>query len=114
MLPASNRLRHRRDFAQFRASRSSFVVEGIRFRWMFGRTGAVRAGVIVSKRVDKRATRRNRIRRVIREALRPMLSTFPPGTQILATALAPSPKLTAPVLRRQLTSACTRARLIKA
>jgi len=45
-----------------------------------------RFAFIVSIKIDKRATRRNRIRRLLRESVRHQLGQIPPGVDCIITA----------------------------
>lgn len=51
----------------------------LRLKWVLTRSPLSRISVVVPLAFDKRATRRNRIKRQVREALRPWLAKiFPP------------------------------------
>lgn len=57
-----------------------------------GENGITRFGITVSKKVDKRATMRNRIRRVWKEAIRLNRDRFQPGHDIVINARVASVK----------------------
>jgi len=71
-----------------------------------------RLGITVSKRVDKRAVGRNRIRRQIRECFRLQRPALPPGDYVVL-ALAGAAKLDNASLRSELLSLFERARTLK-
>lgn len=83
MLSTSNRLTASKDIMKVlctgqRTSVGPFVVYALR-----NRSGATRMTVVISKKVDKRAVVRNRCRRRVREAFRPLLPQLEPGFDIL-------------------------------
>lgn len=79
MLKKRYRLRDRRVFQQAMKGRRVcanryFLVLGIPRQPSGGPDHPTRFGIVISKRVHKRAVRRNRIRRRLREAIRRMLA----------------------------------------
>lgn len=64
--PKSARLLRHQDF-RFRSFRR---YQGEYFRFIYSTEGQTRVGISVSKRVLKRSTARNRVKRLIREAFR--------------------------------------------
>ncbi len=83
------RLRRRRDFERVFAT--ELIVHGravvVRYRARDG-DGAARVGVTAGKRLDKRAVKRNRARRRLREAIRPL--SLADGYDAVALARAPA------------------------
>ncbi|CAN5320072.1 hypothetical protein BH11PSE14_BH11PSE14_04240 [soil metagenome] len=71
-----------------------------------------RLGVTVSKRVDKRAVGRNRIRRQVRECFRQLRADLPPGDYVVL-ALNTAAKSDNAALRIELLSLFERARTLK-
>ncbi len=68
--------------------------------------------VVVSVKVSKRAVDRNRIKRVIRETIRPNIAKFKPGNY--AVLVKPSVmKITTPELREQVTKSLIAAKILK-
>lgn len=83
MLAASNRLTASKDIMKVlrtgqRTGAGPFVVYAMR-----NRTGGIHMTVIISKKVSKRAVVRNRCRRRVREAFRPLIPNLEPGFDIL-------------------------------
>jgi ribonuclease P protein component len=72
----------------------------------------VRLGITVSKRVDKRAVGRNRIRRQVRECFRLQRPSLPPGDYVVL-ALAGAARQDNAALRVELLSLFERARTLK-
>jgi ribonuclease P protein component len=75
-------------------------------------TTAARLGVTVSKRVDKHAVGRNRIRRQVRECFRCLRAGLPPGDYVVL-ALAAAARSDNAGLRDELLSLFERARTLK-
>ena len=73
---------------------------------------AARLGVTVSKRVDKHAVGRNRIRRQVREIFRVQRANLPPGDYVVL-ALAAAARSDNAALRDELLSLFERARTLK-
>lgn len=83
MLSTSNRLTASKDIMKVlrtgqRTGAGPFVVYALR-----NRSSETRMTVVISKKVDKRAVVRNRCRRRVREAFRPLLPHLEPGFDIL-------------------------------
>ena len=99
-LPRSRRLQSSREYdAVFKGGHRSedrlFAVVGVR------RGAGPRLGLIVSRRVDRRAVARNRIKRHIREAFRQHLAPLS-GLEVVVIARAASAKASAATLRGSL------------
>ncbi len=86
MLPREHRLRLHGDFAHLWRFGREARVDGLRVRWGRSRTRKTRVGIVIARRAEKLATRRNRIRRVIREAMRPLIPGFRSPTDIVFMA----------------------------
>ncbi len=81
----------------------------VRYR-MRGEDGAARVGVTAGKRLDKRAVRRNRARRRLREAIRPL--ALAEGCDAVALARAPALTLPFKALAADVRGTFARARLL--
>ncbi|MBI2644363.1 MAG: ribonuclease P protein component [Candidatus Wildermuthbacteria bacterium] len=83
MLPPAFRLRRKRDFDfVFQKSRVSRA-NGLTIRARENGLDVSRFGIMVSKKVSKQATKRNRFRRLIREAVRKNLGFIRNGFDIV-------------------------------
>lgn len=76
MLPEGNRLQRERDFVNLWRRGREARTQGLRIRSVKTSNTKPRVGIVVSKKISKLATRRNRIRRVIKEALRPIIPSL--------------------------------------
>ena len=83
------------------------------FAWLRPEGAVARLGVAVSRKVDKRAVGRNRIKRIARECFRGEAARLPPGDYVLI-AQPGSSALEAGVLRAQFEALFERARALKA
>jgi len=102
MLPRPNRLRHEKDFAKL----------SVKGRPMYGPFCVLRAwksgskpskiGFVASGKVFKTAVQRNLLRRRMREAFRPLLSTVPDGYDMTFVARAEVEKADFKLLRESL------------
>ena len=113
MLAAPNRLR------------KNFEITRVYKRGVYGSSGGPlslkafhtkqaqsRAVVVVSKKIDKRAVVRNRIRRRLTGVLATIWKTVPAGYDIVVSVHSDVSGLTAPELTRLVTSALASAHLI--
>jgi ribonuclease P protein component len=112
MLPAANRLRRPGDIARA-YQRGSYGAAQRLLSLKAARTGHAhtRAVVVVSKKVDKRAVVRNRIRRRLIEALRAQWGTVPGGYDIVISVHAHLDAQTPQQLAQLLTQALAAAGL---
>lgn len=87
MLPAVNRLRKRADFERVMKRGTSRSTPLFFIRWCLGVSAQpVRFGFIVSNKISKRATIRNRAKRLLREVVRKHLAQFPVGRDYIIIA----------------------------
>ena len=86
MLPSAHRLTRRRDFARVNAAGKSVYTPALRLRWVFTGQPASRFAVVVSTRVSKLATKRNRLKRQLRTVLRSEMKRSKPGFDAVLSA----------------------------
>jgi ribonuclease P protein component len=76
--------------------------------------GTYRVGVVVSRKVNKSAVVRNRIRRRLYEHVRTLFSTSPPAFDVLITVFSEDlAALPAPVVRQEMENLFKKAQLTK-
>lgn len=83
-LPHSSRLYHPKSFTH-----PLFII-----KYAPSPEGKTRFGIVVSKKVDKRATARNRMRRLLHTFIQERLSAFPKNTDYLFIVKKPFTTLT--------------------
>jgi len=101
VLPALNRLKRRQDFAKVYAGGDRHTGKYLRIRVykvdknvgdinLAGLVGesASKIGIVISKKVSKKATVRNRIKRQLRAIFRQLLSKLKQGLQIVVVVKA--------------------------
>ncbi|MGH8152298.1 MAG: ribonuclease P protein component [Rhodanobacteraceae bacterium] len=77
-MPPAARLRRAADFAALRRASGRWQGAYFLLRWMASSAPHARLGLAVSRRVNRRAVVRNRIKRVIRESFRMQRANLPP------------------------------------
>ncbi len=73
----------------------------------------LRVGFVVSKRVSKHAVERNYIKRLLSEAVRPVLSDLPSGWDVVFSAKSQVVGIGLPVLAQDVSQLLRRARLLE-
>jgi len=87
MLAPINRLRDPKDFDEVKRNGKRIATKDLVFSCLSKRNdNPVRIGLVITKKVDKRATARNRTARLIREAIRLNLEKIKPGHDIVVIA----------------------------
>jgi ribonuclease P protein component len=115
MLHASNRLRHRRDIDRVYKRGVYGSSEGIiSLKALRVNTAPSRAVVVVSKKIDKRAVVRNRLRRSLLGALQQIWATVPDGYDIVISVHRDYRDLSPEQLKRLLKLSLTHARILLA
>lgn len=92
MLPKKNRLRHEKDFARLSVKgRPLYGPFCVLRAWKSGSKPS-KIGFVASGKMFKTAVLRNRLRRRIREAFRPLVKTVPDGYDMTFVARAEAEK----------------------
>lgn len=111
MFPKSNRLPGR---AAKHVSRRGRAVSGpsLRIKWVSARGDVSKAAVVSSLSFDKRATKRNRVKRQVREALRPLLARLRPPLNLMVYVGKSAAGHNFKELREELVQLLKRARIL--
>ena len=80
------RLRKSSDFQRVRQQGRTIVSRLLILTWMPNEVARLRIGFVVSKRISKSAVDRNYIKRLLSEAIRPVLPELPTGWDIILSA----------------------------
>lgn len=113
MLPKPNRLRARKDFETlWKKSRSVYGrVLGVRF----APNGQIesRVGIVIGVKISKRSTKRNAVKRKIREILRKKVIEIMPGFDIAIVARQGVLEVTFDDLQKEINLILAKAGLLK-
>jgi len=88
MLPKQHRLKKQKDFEKIFEQGRGARQEEIIIRFLPNQKEFSRFGFIVSKKVSKKAVIRNRIKRLLREAIRYILPDLKQGFDVVVIALS--------------------------
>ena len=80
------RLRKNKDFQRVRQQGRSIASRLLILTFATNDLATLRIGFVVSKRVSKRAVERNYVKRLLSEAIRPMLVGIPTGWDLVISA----------------------------
>lgn len=83
MLPLKNRLLTKKDFERVKKEGQKFQSRLFGVLIYQTNSGFTRFGFIISTKLSKRATRRNKVKRLLREAVRKFLPRIKPGLDIV-------------------------------
>ena len=87
MLPKTNRLSKKNDFEMVFKKGKSFKEDFLILRFVYNKIKRTRFGIIVSQKISKKATVRNKIKRMIRAVVRSRTSGIKKGADIVFLAL---------------------------
>ncbi|GCF06561.1 ribonuclease P protein component [Dictyobacter arantiisoli] len=107
------RLRKNSDFQRVRQQGSSTSSRLLILAWKANDQAALRVGFVVSKRISKRAVRRNHIKRLLAEAVRPYIADIPSGFDLVFSARNQIVDIRLPVLIQDISTLLRRARLLE-
>jgi ribonuclease P protein component len=83
MLPREKRLANPRDFKRVYQKGSFFSAGIFNAKYLPNKLDFTRIGIVVSKKISKKATERNKIKRLFREAFRALHQEVPTGLDIV-------------------------------
>ncbi len=107
------RLRKNSDFQRVRQQGRSTASRLLILAWAPNEQAVLRIGFVVSKRVSKHAVERNYIKRLLSEAVRPVLSDLPSGWDVVFSAKSQAVGVPLPVLAQDVSQLLRRARLLE-
>ena len=87
MLPQPNRLRKTNDFKRVFKNGKGVKADNMFVKERQNKEGTIRIGIIVSKKVAKKAVDRNRIRRILSEGVRTHIHKIKQGCDIVMVVL---------------------------
>ena len=106
------RLRKNSDFQRVRQQGRSVTSRLLILAWTPNDKAHVRVGFVISKRISKHAVTRNYIKRLLGEAIRPMLADLPVGLDVVFSARGQILGADLPTLRQDMSTLLRRARLL--
>ena len=108
------RLRKSSEFQRVRQQGRHLVSRLLILAWVPNNRDALRIGFVVSKRISKRAVERNYSKRLLSEAIRPLLPELPTGWDIVLSARNPAGAADLDTLKQDIVSLLQKARLLEA
>lgn len=113
MLPKINRLKKKTDFTRvYREGRSSSTL-GLWVKVLPNHLDHNRIGVVVSRKISKKAVVRNQIKRRLRSLTRTYLLSMNPGYDVVLTSRHEIIKQSYPVINQRLRGLLQKAQLLK-
>ena len=106
------RLRKSSEFQRVRQQGRSIASRLLALAWTPNDVAQLRIGFVVSKRVSKHAVDRNRLKRLLSEAIRPSLPGLSPGWDIVLSARRETLAADLHTLERDIPILLRRARLL--
>lgn len=106
------RLRKSSDFQRVRQRGRTIVSRLLILTWMPNEVARLRVGFVVSKRISKSAVDRNYIKRLLGEAIRPVLHELPTGWDIILSARNQASSADVQALKQDIITLLKRAHLL--
>jgi ribonuclease P protein component len=106
------RLRKNSDFQRVRQQGHSVTSRLLILAWTPNDEARVRVGFVITKRISKHAVTRNYIKRLLGEAIRPVLADLPVGLDIVFSARGQILGADLSMLRQDMSTLLRRARLL--
>ncbi|GCE11024.1 ribonuclease P protein component [Tengunoibacter tsumagoiensis] len=108
------RLRKNSDFQRVRQQGRNTASRLLILAYAPNSSSTTRLGFVVSKRISKQAVTRNYIKRLLSEAIRPLLGEIPAGWDLVFSAKNPVVHVNLTVLMQDVAFLLRRARLLEA
>ncbi len=106
------RLRNNADFQRVRKQGRSTTSRLLAVAWMSNDTAQTRIGFVVGKRISKHAVRRNYIKRILGEAIRPLLPELSGHWDVVISARSQALSANLQELSQDIESILRRVRLL--
>jgi ribonuclease P protein component len=113
MLPKINRIRKKKDFEVIFKNSKSFKNSLIIFRIKENNLGQNRFGFVVSQKVSKNATKRNKVKRRLSELIASELEKIKPNIDLVLIALPGIEKKEFSEIKEIVNASLVKAKLIK-
>jgi ribonuclease P protein component len=107
------RLRNGSDFQRVRQQGRSITSRLLILAWVPNEVTTLRVGIVVSKRISKLAVKRNHIKRLLSEAIRPVLPEVSGGWDIVVSARQAIISADLSTLQHDIVTLLYRARLLE-
>jgi ribonuclease P protein component len=108
------RLRKNSEFQRVRQQGRTIASRLLILAWMPNDAGQLHIGFVVSKRISKHAVERNYMKRLLGEAIRPVLPELPTGWDIVISARTSTDSADLQALRQDIVTLLRRAHLLAA
>ena len=113
MLAVEHRLKKAKDFQSVFDVGRGVREDGLFFKVQKGKGGTSRVGIVVSKKVSKKAVERNRIRRIIQEQMRKQVGEVKYGIDGVIVVLPEFKETTPQALAHVIPTLFTKASILK-
>ena len=107
------RLRKSGDFQRVRQQGRSVSSRLLLLTWAPNNLATLRIGFVISKRVSKLAVKRNSLKRLLGEAIRPVLAHLPQGWDLVLSARTQIIDTDLPMLTQEIATLLRRAHLLE-
>jgi len=111
MLLKTKRLQKEREIKEVLRKGKNAVSARLTIKWLPNKTKNTKLALVVSKKIDKRAARRNQIRRILREHLRQNY-LLKPGNNIVIITRQGLENLDSKQLRQELDKTLSKSQII--
>jgi len=113
MLPKNNRLKKRKDFQKVMRRGKGLREDFLFLKFLKNNLKVVRVGFIVSQKIAKKATQRNKIKRRLREGLREKLAQIKKGYDLIFIAQKGIEKKKFSEIKEKIDQLLKRAKILK-